>query len=382
MHGGNKGSSEVSQPVDLKRQQMAVPEQAVILKTLAESVAHPGCRLLEVGSWCGDSAMVLGEVAKRSGGHLYCVDWWKGNVETELERIAAQQDIYSVFWRRMCDGGLADVVIPMRGKSGDITGILSPGAFDLVYIDGDHRYTGISSDISGFAPAVREGGILCGDDCEGRIDDFEPKFLEAGKHRDYTETVHCGVVLAVADAFPKYSIDYNIWSVKRVGRGWKPTELDFPGVPKKRQFHPPLVEVYGRYNFCRYGRRVYAIPHGMTGVDITLEGSRKLLDPLSAETITELKARIDNDGRPVPRDDSVRLEESGVIRKAGFLGFDIVQSGDTYYAIHRARSEPRRNDAGGSQSSHIIPAGSLGRLLWSISRYRVGRLLRWLRIKR
>jgi predicted O-methyltransferase YrrM len=253
---------------------MAVDEQAVILATLAESIARPGCRLLEVGSWCGDSTMVLGEVAKRHGGHLYCIDWWKGNIGTDLEKIAEQHDVFSVFWQRVCKGGLEDVVIPMRGKSEHISTILAPGTFDLIYIDADHRYESVCQDLASFAPLVRDGGVFCGDDCEGRIADFDPEFLKAGKNRDTVESVHCGVVLAVGQAFENYAIDYNIWSVRRAGSGWRPPDIEFPGIRRKRQYSPPLIESHAGYNLVRYGRFVYAIPQALGPVDITEEETR------------------------------------------------------------------------------------------------------------
>jgi hypothetical protein len=36
--------------------------------------------------------------------------------------------------------------------------------FDLVYIDGDHTYDGVTADLHAWYDKVRVGGILCGDD--------------------------------------------------------------------------------------------------------------------------------------------------------------------------------------------------------------------------
>lgn len=38
------------------------------------------------------------------------------------------------------------------------------GYFDLVYIDGDHTYAGVTADLHAWYGKVRRGGILCGDD--------------------------------------------------------------------------------------------------------------------------------------------------------------------------------------------------------------------------
>jgi predicted O-methyltransferase YrrM len=279
----------------VKTQQMAVEEQAVVLAALgAAAAARAGCRFLEVGSWCGDSAVVLGKIAKEQGGRLYCVDWWKGNVGTGLESVARKVDVYSLFWQRILQEGLEDIVIPIRGRSADVAGILADGAFDLIYIDGDHRFNSVQSDIANFAPRVRNDGILCGDDCEGRITDFDAAFLDAGKDLDFLESVHCGVVLAVGEAFPHCSIDYNIWSVRRAGAGWKATDVALHDLPRKQQFPPPLIETYAGHNLVRYGRLVYAIPHALGPVDITEESVRDKLHALSSPSVASLRKKIDD----------------------------------------------------------------------------------------
>lgn len=280
--------------LDVKAKQMAVEEQAVVLTALAASAARAGCRFLEVGSWCGDSSVVLGEIAKKHGGHLYCVDNWKGNVGTDLEDIARKLDVFSIFWRRICDARLEEVVIPIRGRSEDVASILADGAFDLIYIDADHRFNSARADIANFAPRVRTGGILCGDDCEGKIEDFDTAFLKAGKDVDYLESVHCGVVLAVGNAFPDCSIDYNMWSVRKADTGWKAADVVLRGIPRKRQFSPPLVESYATYNLVRYGRLLYAIPHALGPVDITEEGVRSKLQALSSPSVASLRRQIDD----------------------------------------------------------------------------------------
>ncbi len=374
--------------LDLKQKQMAVDEQAVILATLAESVARAGCRLLEVGSWCGDSTMVLGAVAKRHDGHLFCIDWWKGNIGTDLERIAEQRDVFSVFWQRVRESGLEDVVIPMRGKSEDIGGILAPGRFDLIYIDGDHRHESACRDVAGFSPMVRDGGVLCGDDCEGRLADFDPEFLEAGKDRDCVESVHCGVVLAVGQAFHDYSIDYNIWSVQRTGPGWRPLDIEFPGVRRKRQFSPPVIESHAVYNLVRYGRLVYAIPHALGPVDVTEEETRRRPEIVSAASVAALRKKLDKaiaESRDAARAQGGAAPPPGQaggpaalpIKLGAFLGFNIVRYQGVIYALHRGLGPL---DLGRQrvtpETRGVLVAGFVGELLLPIVRFRAGSVRR------
>lgn len=250
-------------------------------------------RVLEIGSWCGDSAVEIGHEVRKYDGLLYCIDWWKGNPGTNLACAAQQVDIFQEFWRRIRAEGLDDTVIPLRGRSDDVVPVLADRTFDMVYIDGDHRYSQICADIGNCTRVVRDGGILCGDDCEGRRSDFDEIFLEQGKDVDFHETVHCGVVAAVGETFPEYSIDYSIWSVKRTGDGWYPTNLSLENVAPRRQSHPPMIESYREFNLVRYGRFIYAIPWKVGAIDITLDKDRLHPKLLKASSIEEARRLID-----------------------------------------------------------------------------------------
>src|SRR5208283_1678579 len=126
-----------------------------------------GCKFLEVGSWLGDSTVILAQVAKKHGGHLFCVDWWKGNVGTDLVDIASNMDMFPLFWSTICKEGLEDTVVPIRSRSDLAAKIIKENSFNLVFLDADHRYEGILNDIKQYIPTVnRDHGILCGHDCE------------------------------------------------------------------------------------------------------------------------------------------------------------------------------------------------------------------------
>ncbi|MBM4297406.1 MAG: class I SAM-dependent methyltransferase, partial [Deltaproteobacteria bacterium] len=202
--------------MDFQLSQIPTEAERVVLRKLALCSAQEGCKILEIGSWCGDSAVILGKVAREKNGHLYCVDWWRGSIGTELMEIAEKTEVYSVFWQRIRSEKLEDVVVPIRGRSDVVSEILKTRCFDLIFIDGDHRYESVLTDIRGYGPLVRKGGILCGHDCEGRVSDYDQGFLYKGKEFDCYETVHCGVVLAVGSIFADYSINRSIWSVRAI----------------------------------------------------------------------------------------------------------------------------------------------------------------------
>jgi predicted O-methyltransferase YrrM len=284
----------IAEAKNIYSRQIGGLEQKVVLRGLAKSCAKQGMLVLEVGSWCGDSAVEIGAVVREYGGKLFCIDWWRGNTDTYLEEAAKQADIYTEFWNRVVGEGLDDVIVPIRGRSDDVAKVLRPETFDMIYIDGDHRYTQVKADIADYSKLVKNGGVFCGDDCEGWLDDFDLGFLAEGREVDYHETVHCGVVLSVGESFEQYSINYSTWSVRRDGSGRLPTNLHFENIMPRRQHHPPLLESYKAYNLVRYGKKIFALPWSLGPIDITQEADRKQDAILSADSIKAVRNLIDS----------------------------------------------------------------------------------------
>ena len=50
------------------------------------------------------------------------------------------------------------------GNSLDMAKLVDDNSLDFVFIDADHRYTAVLSDIKAWAPKVKQGGIVCGHD--------------------------------------------------------------------------------------------------------------------------------------------------------------------------------------------------------------------------
>lgn len=305
-------------------------EQKIVLQTLAESVGKPSLNFLEVGSWLGESTLVLAEIAKRHFGKLYCVDWWKGNVGTELESIASKEDIFALFWQRIRQEGFEDVVVPIRSSSDVAAEVLKDQAFDFIFIDGDHRYEQTVRDVRNYASLVKsDGGILCGHDCEGYISDFDESFLIQGKDIDCHETVHCGVVLAVGSTFKDYSINHNIWSVasESKSRTWQPTGFEFPNLGNKKQSPPPLLGTSDRFKVFRYGKRVFAIPQDIVDFDITREDLPIPPTVVTGNTLDELEESIS---------ERIWVSKESPILLSSHRKFNLVEYKEKVYALHES----------------------------------------------
>lgn len=305
-------------------------EQKVVLKTLAESTGKPSLKFLEVGNWLGESTLVLAKVAKNHFGKLYCVDWWKGNVGTELETIASKEDIFTLFWQRICQEGFEDVVVPIRGSSDVAAEILKEQVFDLIFIDGDHRYDQTQRDIRNYASFVKsDGGILCGHDCEGYISDFDESFLNQGKDVDCHETVHCGVVLAVGSVFKDYSINHSIWSLinEPTKRSWHSTDFNFPGLDNAKQGPPPLLGTSDNFKVFRYGKRVFAVPKNIDDFDVTWEDHPVPPAVITGGALDELEELIG---------ERIWISEKSPMLLSTYRGFNLVKYKESIYALHES----------------------------------------------
>jgi glycosyltransferase involved in cell wall biosynthesis len=99
---------------------------------------------------------------------VYCVDKWVAYAEDPgdaellriVERLGLPHDFYDSWRRNMEAEGLFHKVTPVRGFS-VASAHLVPDV-DLVYVDGDHTYTGCMTDIALYGPKALS--VICGDD--------------------------------------------------------------------------------------------------------------------------------------------------------------------------------------------------------------------------
>lgn len=169
------------------------------LRLMLDTFGRRDLRILEIGSWFGaGSTQVFAGYARQ----VVCVDHWRGN-ENEVHRaLAGQVDPFALFRRNT--EPFRDKVVAIHADSSAIPGLFAPATFDLVFIDGDHRYEQTRADIANALPLVRAGGILCGHDCEGRPTPANADALRASLALDHTAStftnfreMHPGVIVAV-----------------------------------------------------------------------------------------------------------------------------------------------------------------------------------------
>lgn len=133
---------------------------------LAAAVVGP---LLEVGTYCGKSAVYLGGAARAGGSVLYTVDHHRGSEENQAgwehhdERLVdartGRMDTLPFFRRTIEDAGLEDVVIAVVGVSTTVAAHWRT-PLGLVFIDGGHAYDVALADYEAWSPSVAPGGTL------------------------------------------------------------------------------------------------------------------------------------------------------------------------------------------------------------------------------
>lgn len=133
---------------------------------LVEQYRPAAC--VELGTWMGASAIPVARSIHRWGGTLTCVDTWAGDVQPPPAAVRSSAPWMLVSCaRNLIDAGLANIrLIPA-------TTIAAAAAWttpiDYLYIDADHSYAGVRADLAAWAPYVRHGGLILGDDYGHRL---------------------------------------------------------------------------------------------------------------------------------------------------------------------------------------------------------------------
>lgn len=142
--------------------------EGAALYEAAASVTVDG-PLLEVGSYCGKSAIYLGAAARRLGRVVFCVDHHRGSEENQpgwewhepdlVDPDDGRLDTLPWFRRTIRAAGLDDVVVAVVGDSSTVAGVWGT-PLALVFIDGGHGRQPARRDYQGWSRHVRPGGLL------------------------------------------------------------------------------------------------------------------------------------------------------------------------------------------------------------------------------
>jgi predicted O-methyltransferase YrrM len=164
----------------------------------------------EIGAYVGHSTCVIGGTLRDNGGHLTTIDSFKGNAGTENGRFALP--LRSLLEENLRKHGLTQTVTILEGTSRSFPVPLE--SVDMVFLDGDHRYSEISQDIAFWWDRLKPGGLMVGHDLNSNT--WDEQYIE----QDTANTIHHGVAKAVVERFGPIHRDSNrvtsIWSVRKI----------------------------------------------------------------------------------------------------------------------------------------------------------------------
>jgi MMP 1-O-methyltransferase len=142
-------------------------DEAVGLRTAAAKA--PIGPLLEVGSYCGKSAVHLGIVARQRQQLLFSVDHHRGSEENQagwehhdtevVDARVGKMDTLPFFRSTIHDAGLEGTVVAVVGDSASI-GAVWRSPLSFLFIDGGHGRDVAHRDYDAWARHVAPGGLL------------------------------------------------------------------------------------------------------------------------------------------------------------------------------------------------------------------------------
>jgi predicted O-methyltransferase YrrM len=278
----------------------------------------PALDVLEIGSWAGASAVTWAMALREAGasGTVTCVDPWLPYFDVEAEHDRHYRDmndaardglIAQLFEHNIRCAGVADMIRQRRGYSQNVLPELPSGQFDIVYIDGSHRFEDVRFDIQQAKRLLRGGGTICGDDLERQSSEVSADELSqaiaGGRDYVYSEAsrshYHPGVTGAVGREFESVGVWDGFWAVRKHGEKWVVPDLDLtalrlPDHILRRQGQIGLLEATETHNLVESDGRYFAIHKSLGPVDLFHEqlGDRDLTPVLlTGATLDEVRRK-------------------------------------------------------------------------------------------
>jgi predicted O-methyltransferase YrrM len=144
------------------------PDEGLALHRLARKRLPHG-PVLEVGTYCGKSAVYLGAAAREVGGTVFTVDHHRGSEENQagwehhdpslVDDGSGLMDTLPVFRRTIEQAGLESHVVAVIGPSLTVSAHWRT-PLSMLFVDGGHGEQPAMDDYEGWARWVMPGGLL------------------------------------------------------------------------------------------------------------------------------------------------------------------------------------------------------------------------------
>jgi MMP 1-O-methyltransferase len=142
---------------------------ALFEHALVAGQRHPSRTWLEIGSWCGKSALYLGAAAEETSCVLYSLDHHHGSEENQsgwehfdaslVDPVDGRLNTLPTWQRTIATAELESTVVGLVGFS-TIVAAHFDQSLDLLFIDGGHGHDVAWADYGHWSPKVASGGLL------------------------------------------------------------------------------------------------------------------------------------------------------------------------------------------------------------------------------
>ena len=183
---------------------MPEDEGELLHRWARERLAHGPA--LEVGTYCGKSAIWLGGAAREAGGTVFTVDHHRGSEENQagwehhdhslVDPDLGVMDTLPTFRRTIADAGLEEHVVAVIGRSQTVSRWWRT-PLSLLFIDGGHGVEPARNDFRGWTHWVMAGGVLAihdvfPDPADGGRPPYDDIYLPALASGAFTEVEALG----------------------------------------------------------------------------------------------------------------------------------------------------------------------------------------------
>ncbi|MGI5468474.1 class I SAM-dependent methyltransferase [Streptomyces sp. CA-132043] len=196
---------------------MPVDEGLALYAAAAEAGAL-GLPLIEIGTYCGRSTLLLADAARAAGVAAVTVDHHRGSEEQQpgwdyhdpevVDPEVGRMDTLPAFRRTLHAAGLEEHVLALVGRSPQAAALWRAPA-GLVFIDGGHTDEHATADYEGWAPHVAPGGLLVIHDV---FPDPVDEWTGQAPYRIYLRALKSG-------AFTEVSAHRSLRVLRRTGDG-------------------------------------------------------------------------------------------------------------------------------------------------------------------
>lgn len=138
-------------------------------RALAHGQRFPGGTWLEIGAWCGKSAIYLGAAGEATNSVLYSLDHHHGSEENQegwehfdatlVDQADGRLNTLPAWQRSIAQAQLESTVVGLIGPSCVVAAHFQQ-PLDLLFIDGGHSHDVAWADYHAWSPKISDHGLL------------------------------------------------------------------------------------------------------------------------------------------------------------------------------------------------------------------------------